>query len=304
MKQLYRQMTLASMSNYPATAGLEDKLNLMDNMDGPVSLSDMQKQQYLNNPIQYVSTMSVMACLHGTISINIGLQAYDMHSSDVLFLKSGIICEVRKMSPDAEFFSVTLDEAFYYPIFSKYDMSVLQLALIHRPVCNLDAKRMEECTAIYRLLKKHLLEFSDSLFQVDILKGYLQALLFNIYEVYQQQDMLLSGAGKPNRQQELFNRFLELLQRKFRTERNISYYAKELCVTPTYLSRVVLAQSGHTASEHIDIFVITEAKQMIRSRKYTILQISELLNFTSPSFFGRYFKKHIGFSPKAYQSIS
>jgi AraC-like DNA-binding protein len=67
---------------------------------------------------------------------------------------------------------------------------------------------------------------------------------------------------------------------------------------------VVRAQSGHTASEHIDNFIITEAKQLIRSKQYTILQISEMLNFTCQSFFGRYFKKHTGFSPTAYQQLS
>ena len=48
---------------------------------------------------------------------------------------------------------------------------------------------------------------------------------------------------------------------------------------------------------------MAEAKQLLRSKEYTILQISEMLNFTSQSLFGRYFKKFTGYTPKEYQSI-
>ena len=126
-----------------------------------------------------------------------------------------------------------------------------------------------------------------------------KVLLFNIYAVYLEKDQLADI--KPTRQQELFNRFMELLQRDYRNHRHINHYASELCVTPSYLSKVVLAQSGHTASEHIDNFIIAEAKQLIRSRQYTILQVSEMLKFTCQSVFGRYFKKHTGLTPKEFQ---
>lgn len=49
--------------------------------------------------------------------------------------------------------------------------------------------------------------------------------------------------------------------------------------------------------------VIVEAKQLLRNKKYTVLQVSEMLNFTSQSLFGRYFKKFTGQSPKEYQNI-
>ena len=64
----------------------------------------------------------------------------------------------------------------------------------------------------------------------------------------------------------------------------------KLCVTPRYLSRVINDVSGHFANDHIDLFVIAEAKQLLRNKKYTVLQQSEMLNFTSQSLFGRYFK--------------
>ena len=300
MKQIYQQVTAAEiMATRPTVASLDKSLHLMDNINEEVVMDESERQRFLNKPIQYVSTMSLMVCLKGVAKVNIGLLPYELHAYDSLFLKSGVICEVTEMDPETTFFSVTLDESFYYPIFSHMDLSVLQRALMSQPVCNLGKERADECLAAYEQIKKRLLEGQKDALHHDILKGYLQVLLFNVYAVYLQQDH--PAEQRLTRQQELFNRFMELLQRDYRKERNIKYYADCLCVTPTYLSRVVLSQSGHTASEHIDNFVLAEAKQLIRSRQYTILQVSEMLNFTSPSFFGRYFKQHTGCTPLAFQ---
>ena len=302
MKQLYRPVTTAEMDYTPATATMENSLRLMDNVDVPFWPEDNERKELLNRPIQYVSAMSLFVTLSGVTKVNVGLKPYEMHAYDSLFLKSGVICEVTDMSDDALFFSFLLDESFYYPIFSHLDLSVLQRTLQHLPVCHLGKERADECLSAYRQLKKHLLDEQKDVVHHEILKGYLQVLLFNVYAVYLQQDLL--AEAKPTRKQELFNRFMELLQRDFRKERNVGYYADKLCVTPAYLSRVVLAQSGLTVGEHFDNFIIVEAKQLIRSRQYTIMQVSEMLNFSSQSFFGRYFKKHTGYTPLSFQQLA
>jgi AraC-like DNA-binding protein len=56
--------------------------------------------------------------------------------------------------------------------------------------------------------------------------------------------------------------------------------------------------------EWIERFVILEAKVMLRSSNMTIQQIADELNFPSQSFFGKYFKKSVGVSPKEYRNNS
>lgn len=74
-----------------------------------------------------------------------------------------------------------------------------------------------------------------------------------------------------------------------------------LCVTPKYLSQVVYKVSGRFAGDWISDYVILEAKAMLKSRKYTIQQIADMLNFANQSFFGKYFKDKVGCSPSEYQ---
>nr|MCR5548931.1 AraC family transcriptional regulator [Bacteroidales bacterium] len=55
-------------------------------------------------------------------------------------------------------------------------------------------------------------------------------------------------------------------------------------------------------TEWIDKCVILDAEAQLLSSKRTILEISESLGFSSQSFFGKYFKRVKGFSPKEYRA--
>lgn len=98
------------------------------------------------------------------------------------------------------------------------------------------------------------------------------------------------------------DQFLMLAQRHFRQQRFLDFYAQKLEVSPKHLSRTVKAQTGYTAVEWIEKFVILEAKVLLKSSNLNIQQISDELNFASQSFFGKYFKKITGMSPKEFRN--
>ncbi|MCS3310663.1 helix-turn-helix domain-containing protein [Bacteroides sp. BFG-637] len=93
------------------------------------------------------------------------------------------------------------------------------------------------------------------------------------------------------------------MQKSYTKERSISYYADVLCITPKYLSQVIHNISGRFASDWIIDFVILEAKALLKSRKYTVQQVADMLNFANQSFFGKYFKNKVGCSPSEYQKL-
>lgn len=99
----------------------------------------------------------------------------------------------------------------------------------------------------------------------------------------------------------LRERFRELLVEHCRKHREVSYYARELCVTSDYLSRVIKGFDGGSAMKWIATAVVTEAKYLIRQPGKTINQIALEMNFPDQSTFGKFFKKHTGMSPKTYK---
>ena len=95
--------------------------------------------------------------------------------------------------------------------------------------------------------------------------------------------------------------FLKQVQAFHKQERKVEFYADRLCLSPKYLSQTIKSYSGKTAGEWIDEYVVLEAKVLLRSTNMTIQQIGDELNFPSQSFFGKYFKRLTGMSPKAYR---
>ena len=96
-------------------------------------------------------------------------------------------------------------------------------------------------------------------------------------------------------------RFIGLVNRNFKTQHRLEFYAGQMCITPKYLSAIVKTTTGHTASQWINIFLISEAQNLLSNSDKSIAEISDTLGFSNQSFFGKFFKHHIGKSPLAYR---
>ncbi|MBM6670761.1 AraC family transcriptional regulator [Phocaeicola coprophilus] len=79
------------------------------------------------------------------------------------------------------------------------------------------------------------------------------------------------------------------------------FYYEKLCLTPKYLTTVIKKESGVSAADWIERYVILQAQALLKSTDLTIQQISDKLNFSSQVFFGKYFKRLVGMSPKEYR---
>lgn len=104
------------------------------------------------------------------------------------------------------------------------------------------------------------------------------------------------------RKEELVIRFANLVSTHFREQRTVQFYADILNVTPKYLTETVKEINGKSAGEIIDDFVILESKLLLEKPETTIAQVASLLNFCDQSFFGKYFKRLTGISPKEFKT--
>lgn len=103
------------------------------------------------------------------------------------------------------------------------------------------------------------------------------------------------------RQDMIFRRFMTLLATDITTSREVKYYADKLCISPKYLTIVTRQMSSRSASDWITRSAILNAKAKLATTNLTVQQISDQLNFPNPSFFGQYFLRHTGMTPKEYR---
>lgn len=141
-------------------------------------------------------------------------------------------------------------------------------------------------------------------FSFDIVSGLIAATIYKIGDImYHYLAEHPEGQNNShNRAEEYFKQFTHLLGEHFREERSVGFYARQLCITPKYLTTLIKRISGQSVSEWIDNYVILEAKTLLKYSTMSIQEIAYYLNFPNQSFFGSYFKRNTGMSPSQYKA--
>lgn len=99
----------------------------------------------------------------------------------------------------------------------------------------------------------------------------------------------------------LIANFKSLLMREFKGQRAVSYYAEKLNVTAKHLSELLKERTGRSASQWINEAIILEAKVLLQRSDYTVANVSEQLNFSDQSVFGKFFKANTNMTPASYK---
>ena len=141
-------------------------------------------------------------------------------------------------------------------------------------------------------------------FSFDIVSGLIAATIYKVGDImYHYLAEHPEGQNNShNRAEEYFKQFTHLLGEHFREERSVGFYARQLCITPKYLTTLIKRISGQSVSEWIDNYVILEAKTLLKYSTMSIQEIAYYLNFPNQSFFGSYFKRNMGMSPSQYKA--
>ena len=103
---------------------------------------------------------------------------------------------------------------------------------------------------------------------------------------------------------ELFIRFIRLLPRHFAEHHDIGFYADELHITTTHLSRIVRQMTGRTVIDYINQMLLMEASWLLQTTPLSLSAIAERLHFADQSSFGKFFTRLKGITPKAYRGTS
>lgn len=294
----FQHLNLINLSVLKEAVHLNNELILIDNFNF-ASASDDESLFFTQYPVKLSFTV-VIIVFSGSMHYRINLEECWAYSNDLITVQKGAIGEFLHSSPDLQVAVIAFNnELFHMNDHPEVAMKMQQM-LYENPVKHFSGESLKEIRMIYELMKKKIIE-NDNPFRKEILQGYVRALMYTILHKLLETLQQVPEHIQNNRQHEIYMQFIREVQRNYQKERSVAYYADRLCITPKYLSQTVLKASGRLAGEWISEYVILEAKALIKSHCYTIQQISEMLHFPNPSFFGRYFKKKVGCTPKAYQ---
>lgn len=104
-----------------------------------------------------------------------------------------------------------------------------------------------------------------------------------------------------NGKSSLIRNFKELIESNYQDWHGVQDYAENLNISTDHLNRVVKAQTGKTAKEHIQSKIVVEAKRLLYFSDMSSKEIGYLLGFSEPANFSAFFKKQTGSSPSNFQ---
>ena len=143
---------------------------------------------------------------------------------------------------------------------------------------------------------------NQDIFSKDIILSHLGTLLKYADRFYQRQ--FLNRQELSNDLLEQFNHELgDYFQSGLLQENgvpSIELIADKLSVTQRYLSDTLKKETGKTTTEHLQLFLIDEAKNMLLAPNASISKTAYQLGFDYPQYFSRLFKKKVGLTPRQF----
>jgi len=260
-----------------------------------VSERDWNDTGLMDRPVRLQGGI-LAVCTGGESRMSINLKSYEVRQGDLLVIFQRSIVHLLQQSDDFRLCMTVFSTDFLKGV----PQSVIPLYpyIFQNPVCPLSHDDTEMLLDFLSFLRTKTIR-RNHIYVREIGLHLLLTLFFEISAIYQRRHPM--DDRKPNRSEEIFKKLMRLIVRHYKEQRNTGFYARELCLSPKYLSAVIKKVSDKSVMDWINETVILEAQAQLKTTRMTVQEISDYLNFPNPSFFGRFFKKHTGMTPKAFR---
>ena len=294
------ELDFSKLPDSISNAMIEGKIMAIDNLDQSEEQARREVEETYTYPTR-TELVVIVYCSKGGARFSVNLKEVELSPMHLMVILPSCIFQVLEVTPD--FKGVIL---LNNPdTMSLNDEAVVGISLrrfmTQNIVVTLDQQRVDQLFVLYNQLKAALQD-TENPFRTQIVQRFCQIITYTACDYFLRSELVVSNKSK-TRREEIFEKFILLVEQNFVKERRISFYADKLFLSPKYLSTVVREVSHKHATEWIDDYVVLEAKTLLKQGGNTIQQVSDQLNFPNQSFFGRYFKKQTGYSPKDYRNL-
>lgn len=293
-----RPLPSSLKSLFPANPGSMQKAAAR-----PMALQSNLDIQTLDNfvscnegKIIQLKTYEILWIKKGTGMLTVDLQDIAIEESKIYLLRPG---HLRFVDSEQKLhgYYISISSDFFHLIGEDANISLLNRRFDGPVIIDAD-EEVEEAEEILNKIGKEVGTYGVS--RMPIVKG-----LFKIFMLYLVQKIQVhSNAGMYCAEQELTNKFMQLLGNNFTTKKLVADYAAELCVTPGHLNRIVKKVSGFPVSHHIQQQIIFEAKKQAKYSGRSMKEIAYSLGFDDTAHFSKYFKNNSGMNFSNFKKIA
>lgn len=232
----------------------------------------------------------------GTALLTDMRQDYTIKGEDLIVLSPSLAATLHHASPDFTFTCICLVPEYFDSLPGSqllYSQLAEFIQVDHLPIVSLKPEKSRYLRQTFDLFSSDLRGFK--IYTHGIIDHLCCLLLLQTADTFCQSNRHMPVYVK--RSGEIFRKFRKLLTAHYRQHHDIGFYADELHISTTYLSRIVKQTTGNTVRFLISELLCADARRMLVCTDLDIKEIASQLGFSDQSVFGKFFVKKTGLSP-------
>ncbi len=288
MKQLIKESDINRAKTWTVSAVLDNDLLLTEHINEAPIPNEPRKMNFI----------IIGLCTKGRLKYQLDTQDQYINAGDMIIVSENRIIDKYESSSDFEGLVMMISINFFHEIIQTVrDVNSLFIFARSHPVISLENKEIEAFKEYFHVIQKRLGD-KGNFFRRDLIRSLLLAMLYDVGNfIYRFKE-----TDRPQtRAESFFTRFIKMVEEHCKHERRVGWYALQLGITPKYLSEAVKSVSKRTPNQWIDNYVLMEIRVMLKNSTKSVKEISNEMNFPNQSFMGRFFKEHMGMTPREYR---
>ena len=236
--------------------------------------------------------------IKGTARATVNITQYDFHENDLIYLAPNSFFLVHEFSEDAQLSYIIFSSSFL----EKNAYSLRRPRLVTTDACQIVSVTAEQAKIIvnFSQLIDDAVNCSPSMLNSERMVH-----IYNLVHLMF-QDYFVANSDNTSksidRKTEIYHEYSELVMKHYHEWHHVSDYAEALHITVPHLCSTIKQASQRTAGDWIAEAILTDAKAQLKLSVTPIKEIAISLGFENVAFFNRFFKTHVGMTPKNYRN--
>ena len=236
--------------------------------------------------------------IKGKARATVNITQYDFRENDLIYLAPNSFFLVHEFSEDAQLSYIIFSSSFL----EKNAYSIRRPRLVAVDACQIVNVTSEQAKIItdFSQLIEGAVNCSPSMLNSERMVH-----IYNlVHLVFQDYFVANSDATSKvmDRKTEIYHEYSELVMKHYHEWHHVSEYAEALHITVPHLCSTIKQASQRTAGDLIVEAILTDAKAQLKLSVTPIKEIAISLGFENVAFFNRFFKTHVGTTPKNYRN--
>ena len=278
----------------------EENLSIMELTGGEVNILNAEKES-----VKLTKT-GLFLCKEGEVVLNIDEKEYHLHKNSIIVYFSYSTLHIVSHSSNLRGTLIGANLETIQPMLYNVTNFNALFVIKQLPHQVISDSQYEVLCQYIELIKKVMLktqtenginQFSEKPIS-EIARKQAELLSYALMlEVLQCYACIDTDNANFSRKDEVLQKFVSTLYRKYRQEHEVNFYAEQQFLTTRYFSTIVKERSGKSPSQWIATALLVDARNLLKNTNMTIKEISDQLCFPNQSYFGKWFKNLTTLSP-------